>query len=378
MKFLDIKLVRGKVITSYLIVSTILLISQICEAQNLLDGPQKIVIDSRHNRYLVSNWSGHIVQIDSAGNQTYFKKNAEFNDGMEIVGNTVYGTFYSPVNPGQIKGYDLDTRQPVMEVQINYVNHLSSITADSSGNLYLSASLSDEIVKMRLSDQAHWVFVDGQGLSKPNGMIYEHDNNRLVICEDRPNPSIMAVSLLDSSVITLATTTLEGSDGIARDVNGNYYLSGYFLDGIYKFDPDFSETPELIYSGDWLIFLTYDASDHSLLVTQWYSNEWMKIPLPVTSVDNSADIVEEFQLYQNYPNPFNPNTTIKYQIPELSLVTVRVYNVLGNKIATLLNEEKPAGNYEVEFYANGLPSGIYFYKLIAGSFVETKKMLLLK
>jgi len=231
---------------------------------------------------------------------------------------------------------------------------------------------------MRLSDQAHWVFVDGQGLSKPNGMIYEHDNNRLVVCEDRPNPSIMAVSLLDSSVTTLTTTTLEGSDGIARDVNGNYYLSGYFLDGIYKFDPDFSETPELIYSGDWLIFLTYDASDHSLLVTQWYSNEWMKIPLPVTSVDNSADIVEEFQLYQNYPNPFNPNTTIKYQIPELSLVTVRVYNVLGNKIATLLNEEKPAGNYEVEFYANGLPSGIYFYKLIAGSFVETKKMLLLK
>jgi photosystem II stability/assembly factor-like uncharacterized protein len=83
-------------------------------------------------------------------------------------------------------------------------------------------------------------------------------------------------------------------------------------------------------------------------------------------------------LKQNYPNPFNPTTKINYQIPELSFVTLKVYDVLGNEIATLVSEEKPAGSYEVEFSAMGLPSGIYFYKLQAGSFIETKKMVLLK
>jgi photosystem II stability/assembly factor-like uncharacterized protein len=98
-----------------------------------------------------------------------------------------------------------------------------------------------------------------------------------------------------------------------------------------------------------------------------------------------SDIIEvevgmptEFSLEQNYPNPFNPTTTIKYQIPELSFVTIKVYDVLGNDIATLFNEEKSFGSYEVEFYATTLPSGIYFYRLQAGSFVETKKMVLMK
>jgi len=83
-------------------------------------------------------------------------------------------------------------------------------------------------------------------------------------------------------------------------------------------------------------------------------------------------------LSNNYPNPFNPSTKINYQIPELSFVTLRVYDVLGNEIAALVKGEKPAGSYEVEFNASSIPSGIYFYKLQAGSFVETKKMVLMK
>jgi len=105
----------------------------------------------------------------------------------------------------------------------------------------------------------------------------------------------------------------------------------------------------------------------------WYEN------LLITGiVTNSNEIPSEFRLSQNYPNPFNPSTTIYYSIPELSFVTLRVYDVLGKEVATLINEEKPAGSYEVEFDANELTSGIYFYKIQAGSFVETKKMVLMK
>ena len=85
-----------------------------------------------------------------------------------------------------------------------------------------------------------------------------------------------------------------------------------------------------------------------------------------------------FSLEQNYPNPFNPSTKIKYSVTQSSNVVLKIYDVLGNEVATLVNEEKPAGSYEVEFNPSSLTSGVYFYKLQAGSFVDMKKMLLLK
>ncbi|MBI5661276.1 MAG: T9SS type A sorting domain-containing protein [Ignavibacterium album] len=95
-----------------------------------------------------------------------------------------------------------------------------------------------------------------------------------------------------------------------------------------------------------------------------------------------SSLPESFILEQNYPNPFNPSTKIKFSIPnvgsELAQTVLMVYDILGNEVATLVNEEKPAGVYEVEFNASQLSSGIYFYKLTAGSFTEIKKMLLIK
>ena len=85
-----------------------------------------------------------------------------------------------------------------------------------------------------------------------------------------------------------------------------------------------------------------------------------------------------FTLYYNYPNPFNPTTKISYSIPQLSKVVIKVYDILGNEIETLVNQEKPAGTYEITLDAGNLPSGVYFYQIKAGSFIEAKKMILLK
>ena len=86
----------------------------------------------------------------------------------------------------------------------------------------------------------------------------------------------------------------------------------------------------------------------------------------------------DYHLSNNFPNPFNPSTKIKYAIPQTSNVIVKVFDILGNEIETLVNEEKPSGTYEITWNAEGLPSGVYFYQLKAGSIVETKKMILLK
>lgn len=87
---------------------------------------------------------------------------------------------------------------------------------------------------------------------------------------------------------------------------------------------------------------------------------------------------EDFVLHQNYPNPFNPSTNIKYRITDFEFVNLKIYDVLGNEVATLLNEYKVKGEHQVEFSASGLTSGIYFYKLEAGNHIEIKKMILIK
>jgi hypothetical protein len=105
----------------------------------------------------------------------------------------------------------------------------------------------------------------------------------------------------------------------------------------------------------------------------------------LTTVEEDLSL-QDFILFQNYPNPFNPATTIRYTIPfviasvakQSQLVTLKVYDVLGNEIITLVNEEKPAGEHSIFFDASYLSSGIYFYQLKAGSLITTKSMVLIK
>ena len=86
----------------------------------------------------------------------------------------------------------------------------------------------------------------------------------------------------------------------------------------------------------------------------------------------------QFVLHQNYPNPFNPSTTISYQLPTQSHVTLKVYDLLGREVTTLMSEVKQPGMYTVQFDGSGLASGVYFYRMEAGSFTSVKKLLLLR
>jgi hypothetical protein len=97
-----------------------------------------------------------------------------------------------------------------------------------------------------------------------------------------------------------------------------------------------------------------------------------------TEDETKGNIPYEFSLSQNYPNPFNPETKLSFVIGHSSLVSLKVYDVLGNEVATLLNEHKTAGKYKIQFDVKDLPSGIYFYRLVSGKYIQTKKMILIK
>jgi hypothetical protein len=111
-----------------------------------------------------------------------------------------------------------------------------------------------------------------------------------------------------------------------------------------------------------------------------YGGFWTSIIDIATSTEQieESTLPQEFSLNQNYPNPFNPTTIISWQLPVSGHVSLKVYDIIGNEVATLVNEEKPAGNYEISFDASGLSSGVYFYKLTSGNFIKTKKMILLR
>ena len=104
----------------------------------------------------------------------------------------------------------------------------------------------------------------------------------------------------------------------------------------------------------------------------------MMIDIPTNLDKFEEKLPRIFALNQNYPNPFNPVTMINYQIPMINDVELSIYNILGQKVATLVNERKQAGYHQVEWDASGLASGIYYYRIEAGEFQDVKKMILIK
>lgn len=128
-----------------------------------------------------------------------------------------------------------------------------------------------------------------------------------------------------------------------------------------------------------------DSHSGHIWVTDFDNNRVLRFDVStLTNIDeyNNALVLKDFILSQNYPNPFNPSTKISWQSPVDSWQTLKVYDVLGTELETLVDEFRPAGSYEVEFNASSIKyhpsSGIYFYQLKAGSFIQTKKMVLIK
>ena len=165
--------------------------------------------------------------------------------------------------------------------------------------------------------------------------------------------------------------------------------------GGQSFSIDLNETKDIpqtitldpLWDADSLSVVVFVQSTGSMTVYQSESIDYQKLVVSVN--DKSNNIPAEFILEQNYPNPFNPSTKIRFTIPSViatppergkqsQIVSLKVYDILGREVAALVNEEKTAGSYEIEFNASKLSSGIYFYKIQAGSFTETKKMILMK
>lgn len=349
-------------------------------SQSLLNSPESVVYDTSQNRYLVSNANeaeAGIVEIDSLGGQSFFAQGIGRVRGLHIIGNTVWAASDSGV-----AGFDLQTASRISLITIIGALFLNDITSDNDGNLYVSDTDRNRIYKIYTSAQTYTDFVIS-GIQSPNGLLYDSGNNRLLLCSFRNNSPIQAVQLSDSSVTTVKTTNLRNLDGLAGDHDGNYYVSAWGTGSVYRFDNQFVNAPVIISSGHSGPADIYFNPNHSqLVVPNFNANSLTFITInPVTIEDRPY--ADGFQLKPNYPNPFNPATVIRYQLAVNSKVTLKVYNLLGQEVRTLVNLHKSAGSHSVMWdgknnQGQSVSSGVYLYRLEAGDFVRTRKMIMMK
>jgi len=184
-----------------------------------------------------------------------------------------------------------------------------------------------------------------------------------------PNQYNALVRIGSTNYNTLADWQATGQDLNSVTEMPNFVDPYLHIDDTIQTNIDSGATPIAGISAD------FDGDTRNAITPDIGADEFDGI---FVGVEDEISLPTEFLLLQNYPNPFNPNTKIKYLVPQTSNIVIKVFDILGSEIETLVNEEKPAGTYEITWYAENLPSGVYFYQLKAGDFIQTKKMILLK
>ena len=633
--------------TIFILIAIIFLWVNNATSQNLLRYPESAAYYNENRCYYVSNQeTGTIVKINSNGDQEVFVEGMVTTIGLSIHNNAIYA-----VGNNEIFGFSLSNGTQTFYVKVNDASKLNDIALDNDGNIYSSDVLGNKIYKILKIDSSYQI-IASNGINGPNGILYEEEKNRLLICSWVGNSSIQSLDLSTYELSTVAQIGLTNCDGLAKDLEGNYYVSEWTGMSIHKYDSQFNLPGEVIYTDNGapadifynqykneiavplvlkhqldiiqlspvsnsgkivfysgrdgnneiyimnadgseqtnltnnsasdlcpaissnsnkIVFLSdrdgnqdiylmnvdgtnikrltnfivpiehpswsYDCSkiffikDYGNRTEIWcmnsdgsnqqrltnnnarderpfispdgikilfmsnrdgnyeiytmtsdgnnqtritntsvneifpvwspdgnkiayaqnyFSNGVPQAEIHVCNPDGSEDVIltnasgrDEnpawspdgnfivfqserdgnfeiysmskdgsdqtrltnspqwdgwaswsnlqinsvgwnnilpygFNLYQNFPNPFNPSTTIKYQIPIPGFVTIKIYDVIGNEIAILVNEEKRIGNYQIEYYAKDLSSGIYFYRMTTENFTLARKMILLK
>lgn len=385
------KLIRS----SLLIIIVVLFVTNLILAQ-AYNNPESAVYDPTNDCYYVSNkGDGKIIKVDANDTNTKSILNSNLTSvrGLCLIGNVLVaaadeGVVFIALPPGTI----------TQTVVIPGMGFLNDVTSDNTQYVFVSDTGTGKIYKIKTDDYSFSTLATG--INSPNGLFYDGDNDRLINVPWILNAPILAVSLSDGSVTPLKETILTQPDGIARDMFGNYYISYWGNNSIYKFSSDFSEGPILITSGHnspadiYFRELTStgkvknstDSKSNTgiLIVPNFNGNTVEFNELTNLSIaESEISIPTEFQIHQNFPNPFNPTTTIFYDISKESNVRISVFDLLGREIIKLVDQTEPIGSRSItwdgrDYSGSFVNAGVYIYQIETEGFIQTKKMVLLK
>jgi uncharacterized delta-60 repeat protein len=319
-----------------------------------------------------------IIKCNSGGDTLWIRKYNSPQNGFDYLcaiavddSDNIYVTGYTYVPAGN---YDIIT--------IKYNNDGAMIW----DRIFQGPANGDDVVYAMVVDSLGNVYLTGNSFVTGNGI------------------DCLTIKYNSSGVLQWAKTYAEysnhsdGANSLAVDKSGNVYITGVASTSssntaylTIKYDKDGNEKWITKYDGpaqngyDVANSVCVDNSGNVYVAgtstgttsaTDIATIKYIQAPSDVD--DNLTEPPMNFELFQNFPNPFNPATTISWQLPIGSQATLKVYDILGREVATLVNEYKQVGKYETEFNAEALPSAVYFYRLKAGNYLNTKKMILLK
>jgi len=323
--------------------------------------PQDIVFLEDQHVVLISNLnSGRITKYNSSTGE-YIENFATGISGptrMKIGADSLLYVLQWGGN-GRVLRYQLDGTF-VDEFTDTSVSQSIGIDWDDAGNLYVSSYNGDNVRKFDQNGNDLGLFVTTNLLGPTN--IWFDDNGDLLVIDY--NGTAVKRYDSDGNFISDFITGLGNAEGVDFFPNGNILIGNGATSSVKMFDSSGNYIKDLIPSGSGGL-----VTPNAVVLREVTT-------LPVQDDENLP--FNTFELNQNYPNPFNPSTSIQYTVGNRQFVTLKVYNALGKEIITLVNKEVSTGNHEVEFDATNLPSGVYFYQLQARSFIETRKMILLK
>ena len=397
------------------------------------DSPNAIAVDVTGNVYVTgASWaegqSNHdclTIKYDTNGNLVWtarydqagpgsYGKDVKVDGGGNVY---VFGVGPDPVLPEYvIIKYNSNGTEQWVKNYGEYGVVPAAMEIDDDGNVYATGGDQQFItVKYNSSGDSIWsaIFTGPQSIARPSSLTVDGSGNVYVTgmaVNSGFTGQEYATVKYNSSGQELWSAAYDGfgddqfvtvAEAIALDATGNVYVTGisqgadwlqgdltdyatvkYNNDGVEQWAVRYHRPPD----GNEFAIGVHVSSDGKVYVTGYgevsgnpseiITIKYAQSPSDVQEI--SSEVPHSYLLHQNYPNPFNPSTKIIWQSPVSSHQTLKVYGVLGNEIATLVDEYKPAGSYEIEFNASQLTSGVYFYKIQAGSFVKTKKMILLR
>ena len=321
-----------------------------------LSGPESIDYDPVNNRYLIANSSnGIIMQRSSNGTISQFVGGVSPNPyGIEVVGNTVYACC-----SGKVLGFDLTTGLQVFSVNLG-ASFLNGITHDNSGNLFVTDFSAKKIYRIKIATQASNVFAQNLTQS-PNGIIFDEPSNSLVFVNWGLAAKIKRCSLADSTVTTILTTSYTNIDGIARKANGDFYISTWGTNSVYKYNNDFTATPTLIVSGlSSPADIYYNDLTDTLAIPNSGNNTLTFVGQSTVSLleQNASEV----SIFPNPSTNFLFLTSSKNQIARIELI---------NESGIISSIYPFEDSFEVNIDVKNLQKGTYFVRLY-----DNKKILI--
>lgn len=320
-------------------------------------GPESVEGDTLTGNYYVGNTgSDKILRRLPDGTLEEFAAGISNGPyGLEIVDSVLYAC-----NGGEVRGFSLTDGSQVFSVQTGG-SFLNGITHDTDGFLYTTDFSGKRIYKIDIVGESSEVFVASTG-STPNGIIFDAANDRLVFVSWGGAAKIHAVALFDASLSTLVTTNFSNIDGVAMDNDGNFFVASWGADAVHKFEPTFTDAPELVASNlDRPADIFYNLKTDTLAIPNSGNNTVTFVGFESDPPSEAGEVLADFQL-ELFPNPASERLTVTSELENfMATARFQIFSQMGTQVDAPileLTEERLVIGLE------NLPTGQYLLRVI--------------